>query len=105
VRERRTEVQANTHLFRVRFNDERTQKTVLTTELAQQITRVVKLKDRYECMTWNAHVDQSNEVHIRLQAQHIIQVLSDINDSIDNDEYMHIECFFPSSRHKSEKTF
>lgn len=71
IKERRMEVQANTHLFRLRFNDERTKKVTISTELAMRITKIDKLKHRYETIAMN-----SNGNTARNQAQHIIEVMN-----------------------------
>jgi hypothetical protein len=68
MKERRMEIQANTHLFRIRFNDEQTKKATISTELAMRMTKIKKLKDRYETFT------NADEENIRAQAQYVIQV-------------------------------
>jgi hypothetical protein len=68
MKERRMEIQANTHLFRTRFNDEQTKKATISTELAMRMTKIKKLKDRYETFT------NADEENIRAQAQYVIQV-------------------------------
>jgi len=68
MKERRMEIQANTHLFRIRFNDEQTKKATISTELAMRMTKIKKLKDRYETFT------NADEENIRAQVQYVIQV-------------------------------
>jgi hypothetical protein len=67
MKERRMEIQANIHLFRIRFNDEQTKTTTISTELAMRITKIKKLKDRYEILN-------ANEENVRTQAQYVIKV-------------------------------
>jgi len=68
------EVQANSHLFRIRFNDERTKKVTISTELAMRITKIAKLKHRYETFALILNTDQSDEDNILAQAQYVIKV-------------------------------
>lgn len=74
MKERRMEVQANSHLFRLRFNDERTKKATISTELAMRITKITKLKHRYESFAIILNTDKSDEDNILVQAQHVIKV-------------------------------
>lgn len=67
MKERRMEIQANIHLFRIRFNDEQTKKMTISTELAMRIRKIKKLKDRYEILN-------TNEENVRTQAQYVIKV-------------------------------
>ncbi|CAF0873509.1 unnamed protein product [Adineta ricciae] len=73
MKERRLEVQANTHLFRLRYNDERTKKATISTELAMRITKITKLKQRYEGYAMIINTVSSDEENLLLQAQHIIK--------------------------------
>jgi len=68
------EIQANSHLFRIRFNDERTKKVTISTELAIRITKIDKLKHRYETFVLTLNTDKSDEDNILTQAQYIIKV-------------------------------
>jgi uncharacterized lipoprotein YbaY len=68
------EVQANSHLFRIRFNDERTKKVTISTELAMRITKIDKLKHRYETFAVILNTDKSDEDNILAQAQYVIKV-------------------------------
>ncbi len=68
------EVQANSHLFRIRFNDERTKKVTISTELAMRITKIDKLKHRYETFGVILNTDKSDEDNILAQAQYVIKV-------------------------------
>jgi len=79
MKERRMEIQANTHLFRIRFNDEQTKKATISTELAMRMTKIKKLKDRYETFT------NADEENIRAQAQYVIQVYTKDFSLIDFD--------------------
>ncbi|UJR21235.1 hypothetical protein I4U23_024330 [Adineta vaga] len=73
IKERRMEVQANTHLFRMRYNDERTKKAVLSTEFAMRVTKITKLKQRYESFAVMGNAEKSNDDNIFIQAQHVIK--------------------------------
>ncbi len=68
------EVQANVHLFRIRLNDERTKKATISTELALRITKIDKLKHRYETFAMALNTDQSDEDNVLAQAQYVIKV-------------------------------
>ncbi len=74
MKERRMEVQANSHLFQIRFNDERTKKATISTELSMRITKITKLKHRYESFAITLNTDQSDEDNILAQAQYVIKV-------------------------------
>ncbi|CAF4464366.1 unnamed protein product [Rotaria sp. Silwood2] len=67
------EVQANSHLFRIRFNDERTKKDTISAELAMRITKVSKLKQRYETFSITLNTEKSNEDNVLAQAQYVIK--------------------------------
>ena len=80
------EVQANSHLFRLRFNDEKAKKEAISSELAGRVLKIAKLKDRYESFPsiWNGEEDT-----VLAQAHQVIQVaflprttLSVFSDSI-----------------------
>ncbi|CAF2405381.1 unnamed protein product [Rotaria sp. Silwood2] len=73
IKERRMEVQANSHLFRIRFNDERTKKDTISAELAMRITKVSKLKQRYETFSITLNTEKSNEDNVLAQAQYVIK--------------------------------
>lgn len=60
----------------MKFNDERTKKLSISTELTQRINRIEKLKHRYETLAMQLNTDQSDEENILHQAQHVIQVYS-----------------------------
>lgn len=60
----------------MKFNDERTKKLSISTELTQRINRIDKLKHRYETLAMKLNTDQSDEENILHQAQHVIQVYS-----------------------------
>ena len=68
------EVQANSHLFRIRFNDERTKKVTISTELAMRVTKIDKLKHRYETLAMTLNTDKSDEENVAAQAQYVIKV-------------------------------
>jgi hypothetical protein len=68
------EVQSNSHLFRIRLNDERTKKATISSELAMRITKIVKLKHRYESFAIILNTDKSDEENILTQAQYVIKV-------------------------------
>jgi uncharacterized lipoprotein YbaY len=68
------EVQANSHLFRIRFNDERTKKATISTELAMRITKIDKLKNRYESLAITLNTGKSDEDNVVAQAQYVIKV-------------------------------
>jgi hypothetical protein len=70
------EIQANTHLFRIRFHDEQTKKATISTELAMRISKIKKLKDRYETVN-------TDEENVRAQAQHVIKVYRNSFSSIE----------------------
>ena len=55
----------------MRFNDERTKKDTISTELAMRITKVTKLKQRYESF---AITLSTNEDNVIAQAQCVIKV-------------------------------
>lgn len=74
IKERRMEVQANTHLFRIRFNDERTKKGTISTELALRITKIEKFKHRYETIAMDFDGHPSEKENARYQAQSVIEV-------------------------------
>ena len=65
------EVQANSHLFRLRFNDEKAKKEAISSELAARVLKIAKLKDRYESFPtiWNSQQDT-----VLAQAHQVIQV-------------------------------
>ncbi|CAF0888168.1 unnamed protein product [Rotaria sp. Silwood1] len=73
IKERRMEVQANSHLFRLRFNDERTKKDTISAELAMRITKVSKLKQRYETFAIILNTEKLNEDNVLAQAQYVIK--------------------------------
>ncbi|CAF2823340.1 unnamed protein product [Rotaria sp. Silwood2] len=73
IKERRMKVQANSHLFRIRFNDERTKKDTISAELAMRITKVSKLKQRYETFSITLNTEKSNEDNVLAQAQYVIK--------------------------------
>ncbi|CAF1386454.1 unnamed protein product [Rotaria magnacalcarata] len=73
IKERRIEVQTNSVLFRMRFNDERTKRDSISTELALRITKVAKLKQRYEVYTITLNTDTSSEDNALAQAQYVIK--------------------------------
>ncbi|CAF1269971.1 unnamed protein product [Adineta steineri] len=73
IKERRMEVQANSQLFRLRLNDERTKKATISTELAMRITKITKLKYRYESFAITLNTDKSDEDNILEQAQYVIK--------------------------------
>jgi uncharacterized lipoprotein YbaY len=68
------EVQANSHLFRIRFNDERTKKDTISTELAMRVTKIDKLKNRYESLAITLNTGKSDEDNVLIQAQYVIKV-------------------------------
>lgn len=68
------EIEANNHLFRIRFNDERTKKVTISTELSMRVTKIDKLKHRYETLTILLNTDKSDEENVLAQAQYIIKV-------------------------------
>ena len=68
------EVQANSHLFRIRFNDERTKKDSVSTELSMRITKIAKLKNRYESLAMALNTGKSDEDNVLVQAQYVIKV-------------------------------
>ena len=82
MEERRLQVQASLHLFRLRFNDEQTKKSTTATQLALLIIRINKLKLRYQSLTSSSppdHDDQQEEqqeYNLRMQAQQILRVQS-----------------------------
>ena len=65
------DVQANSQLFRLRFNDEKAKKEAISSELAGRILKIAKLKDRYESFPtiWNGQQDT-----VLAQAHQVIQV-------------------------------
>ncbi|CAF1211887.1 unnamed protein product [Rotaria sordida] len=73
IKERRMEIQANSHLFRIRFNDERTKKDSISAELSMRITKVSKLKQRYEIFAITLNTEKSNEGNVLAQAQYVIK--------------------------------
>ena len=68
------EVQTNSHLFQTRFNDERTKKATISTEIAMRITKIAKLKHRYESFAITLNTGNSNEENVLAQAQYVIKV-------------------------------
>ena len=68
------EIQVNNHLFRIRFNDERTKKVSISTELSLRITKIDKLKHRYETFAMSINTEKSDEENILTQAQYVIKV-------------------------------
>lgn len=68
------EMEANNHLFQIRFNDERTKKVTISTELAMRVTRIDKLKHRYETLSILLNNEKSDEENLLNQAQYIIKV-------------------------------
>jgi uncharacterized lipoprotein YbaY len=71
------EIQANIHLFRIRFNDERTKKATISTELAMRITKIAKLKHRYESFALILNTEKFDEDNVLIQAQYVITVYED----------------------------
>ncbi|CAF3393173.1 unnamed protein product [Rotaria socialis] len=57
----------------MRFNDERTKRDSISTELALRITKVAKLKQRYEVYAITLNTDTSNEDNALAQAQYVIK--------------------------------
>ncbi|CAF5146908.1 unnamed protein product, partial [Rotaria magnacalcarata] len=57
----------------MRFNDERTKRDSISTELALRITKVAKLKQRYEVYTITLNTDTSSEDNALAQAQYVIK--------------------------------
>ena len=68
------EVQANSHLFQTRFNDERTKKATISTEIAMRTTKIAKLKHRYESFAVTLNTSNSDEDNVLAQAQYVIKV-------------------------------
>jgi len=73
------EVQANIHLFRIRSNDERTKKATISTELAMRITKIAKLKHRYESFAFILNTENFDEDNVLIQAQYVIKVAEDFS--------------------------
>ena len=68
------EIQANIHLFRLRFNDEQTKKMTVSTELNKRIIKITRLRQRYEGIAITLNTEKSNEDHVIAHAQYVIQV-------------------------------
>lgn len=60
-------------MFRLKFNDERTKRDSISTELAVHFTKIAKLKQRYETFYVMFNADKSDEESIAVQAQFIIK--------------------------------